>query len=89
MPALRQVDGLKVTSVADYQDQMSTEIENIDKLLDGDPKLLGLAAPFAECLKSEGERVTSAKPLALSIRGMEVWGEQAGRLAVMWVRICW
>ncbi|MFD8556786.1 hypothetical protein ACWDOR_41705 [Streptosporangium canum] len=78
--ALRQVNGLKVTSVADYQDQMSTEIENIDKDLDSDPKLLELAAPFAECLKSEGERVTSAKPLALSARGMEVWGEQADRL---------
>ncbi|GGS69106.1 hypothetical protein ACFFV7_16975 [Nonomuraea spiralis] len=79
--ALRQVDGLKVTSVADYQDQMSTEIENIDKSLDGDPKLLELAAPFAECLKSKGERVPSARPLALSARGMTVWGEQADRLA--------
>jgi hypothetical protein len=78
--ALRQVDGLKVTSVADYQDQMSTEIEKIDKALDGDSKLLELAAPFAECLKSKGERVTSAKPLALSVRGIEVWGEQADRL---------
>ncbi|MER6947495.1 hypothetical protein ABT294_26035 [Nonomuraea sp. NPDC000554] len=78
--ALRQVDGLKVTSVADYQDQMSTEIENIDKVLDGDPKLLELAAPFAECLKSKGERVTSAKPLALSVRGWEVWNEQADQL---------
>ncbi|MET8338669.1 hypothetical protein ABZV14_00755 [Streptosporangium canum] len=78
--ALRQVNGLKVTSVADYQDQMSTEIENIDKDLDSDPKLLELAAPFAECLKSKGERVTSAKPLALSVRGMDVWGEQADRL---------
>ncbi|MEV4246033.1 hypothetical protein AB0J63_21785 [Streptosporangium canum] len=78
--ALRQVDGLKVTSIADYQDQMSTEIENIDKVLDGDPKLLELAAPFTECLKSKGERVTSAKPIALSVRGMEVWGEQADQL---------
>ncbi|MFC5827117.1 hypothetical protein [Nonomuraea insulae] len=78
--ALRQVDGLKVTSVADYQDQMSTEIENIDKDLDADPKLLELAAPFAECLKSEGERVTSAKPLALSVRGIEVWMEQSEQL---------
>ncbi|MER6176797.1 hypothetical protein [Streptosporangium sp. NPDC001681] len=78
--ALQQVDGLKVTSVADYQDQMSTEIENIDKELDGDPKLLELAAPFAECLKSKGERVTSAKPLALSVRGWEVWSEQADQL---------
>lgn len=78
--ALQQVNGLKVTSLADYQDQMSKEIENIDKELDGDPKLLELAAPFVECLKSKGERVTSAKPLALSGRGMEVWGEQADRL---------
>ncbi|WP_157530484.1 hypothetical protein [Microtetraspora niveoalba] len=78
--ALQQVNGLKVTSLADYQDQMSTEIENIDKELDGDPKLLELAASFAECLKSKGERVTSAKPLALSVRGMDVWGEQADRL---------
>ncbi|MEV4175531.1 hypothetical protein [Nonomuraea sp. NPDC049709] len=78
--ALRQVDGLKVTSVADYQDQMSTEIENIDKALDGDPELMELAAPFAECLKAKGERVTSARPLALSVRGMVVWGEQADRL---------
>ncbi|MGW4471838.1 hypothetical protein ACWENQ_19395 [Nonomuraea sp. NPDC004354] len=78
--ALQQVDGLKVTSVADYQDQMSTAIENIDKTLDGDPKLVELAAPFAECLKSKGERVTSAKPLALSARGMQVWGEQADQL---------
>ncbi|MEV0381608.1 hypothetical protein [Nonomuraea sp. NPDC050643] len=78
--ALQQVNGLKVTSVADYQDQMSTEIENIDKALDGDPELVELAAPFAECLKSKGERVTSAKPLALSVRGMVVWGEQSERL---------
>jgi hypothetical protein len=78
--ALQQVDGLKVTSVADYQDQMSTEIENIDKVLDGDRKLLELAVPFAECLKSKGERVTSAKPLALSTRGWQVWQEQADRL---------
>ncbi|SEG88732.1 hypothetical protein SAMN05444920_106295 [Nonomuraea solani] len=78
--ALQQVNGLKVTSVADYQDQMSTEIENIDKTLDGDPRLLELAAPFAECLKSKGERVTSAKPVALSARGMVVWSEQADKL---------
>ncbi|MER5419071.1 hypothetical protein [Streptosporangium roseum] len=79
--ALRQVNGLKVTSVADYQDQMSTEIENIDKELDGDPKLVELAASFAECLTSKGERVTSARPLQLSSRGAAVWGEQAERLA--------
>ncbi|WP_433257413.1 hypothetical protein ACQPYK_20360 [Streptosporangium sp. CA-135522] len=78
--ALRQVDGLKVTSLADYQDQMSKEIENIDKTLDGDPKLLELAAPFAECLKSRGERVTSARPLALGGRGLEVWYEQLEKL---------
>ncbi|MEV0623036.1 hypothetical protein AB0I81_57630 [Nonomuraea sp. NPDC050404] len=78
--ALRQVNGLKVTSVEDYQDQMSTEIENIDKVLDGDPKLLQLAAPFAECLKSKGERVTSTKPLALSVRGIEVWMKQSEQL---------
>ncbi|WP_433352709.1 hypothetical protein ACQP25_05815 [Microtetraspora malaysiensis] len=78
--ALRQVNGLKVNSLADYQDQMSTEIENIDKVLDGDPKVLELAAPFAECLKSKGERVTSAKPLALSVRGAEMWGKQADQL---------
>ena len=52
----------------------------LHKDLDSDPKLLELAAPFAECLKSKGERVTSAKPLALSVRGMDVWGEQADRL---------
>ncbi|MEU1721624.1 hypothetical protein [Nonomuraea sp. NPDC005692] len=78
--ALRQVNGLKVTSLTDYQDQMSTEIENIDKALDGDPKLVELAGPFAECLKSEGERVTSARPLALGARGQTLWGEQADRL---------
>ncbi|WP_283137386.1 hypothetical protein [Rhizohabitans arisaemae] len=78
--ALRQVDGLKVTSLADYQDQMSTEIENIDKVLNGDPGLLELAAPFAECLRSKGERVTSTKPIALSFRGVEIWGGQADRL---------
>ncbi|MET9243140.1 hypothetical protein [Nonomuraea sp. NPDC003709] len=78
--ALRQVNGLKATSVADYQDQMATEIENIDKTLDGDPKLLELTAPFAECLKSKGERVTSEKPVALSSRGVVLWSEQADRL---------
>ncbi|MGW2161801.1 hypothetical protein [Nonomuraea sp. NPDC001699] len=78
--ALRQVNGLKVTSLADYQDQMSTEIENIDKMLDGDQKLVELAGPFAECLKSKGERVASARPLALSARGMMLWAEQADRL---------
>ncbi|MEU4233589.1 hypothetical protein AB0F17_55690 [Nonomuraea sp. NPDC026600] len=78
--ALRQVNGLKVTSVADYQDQMSTEIENIDKTLDGDPELLELAAPFAECLKSKGERVTSEKPVALDARGVTLWSEQSDRL---------
>ncbi|MFI6817262.1 hypothetical protein ACIBG7_33030 [Nonomuraea sp. NPDC050328] len=78
--ALRRVNGLKVTSLADYQDQMSKEIENIDKALDGDPKLLELAAPFAECLKSKGERVASARPLALGGRGVEVWSKQLEKL---------
>lgn len=78
--ALQQVDGLKVTSLDDYQEQMSKEIERIDKELDGDPKLVELAAPFAECLKSKGERVTSVRPLELSSRGTAVWGEQAEQL---------
>ncbi|MGJ6966742.1 hypothetical protein ACSDR0_32995 [Streptosporangium sp. G11] len=79
--ALQRVDGLKVTSVADYQEQMSEEIERVDKELDGDSRLVELAAPFVECLRSKGERVTSATPLALSARGFGVWTEQAERLA--------
>ncbi|MGV9777575.1 hypothetical protein [Streptosporangium sp. NPDC003464] len=78
--ALRQVNGLKVTSLDDYHEQMSKEIERIDKDLDGDPMLVELAAPFAECLRSKGERVTSARPLALGGRGLEVWYEQLEKL---------
>ncbi|MEV7008865.1 hypothetical protein [Streptosporangium sp. NPDC051022] len=78
--ALQQVDGLKVTSLDDYQEQMSKEIERIDKELDGDPKLVELAGSFAECLKSKGEQVTSSRPNRLSGRGMTVWGEEAKRL---------
>ncbi|WP_157251526.1 hypothetical protein [Nonomuraea typhae] len=79
--ALRQVYGLKVTSVDDYYDQMSKAIEGIDKELNGDPKLVELAAPFAECLKAKGERVASGRPGDLSVRGSAVWGEQADKLA--------
>lgn len=68
--ATKQIFGKDVKSFDDYYAKYAKAYESVVlSRLDADPKLIPLAQEYADCLKSQGVRVDSAKPSAV--------GEQA------------
>jgi hypothetical protein len=60
---INKATGRKLTSMEDAAKAQHDMIKQaIAREIDGDPRLVELAGPFADCLKSKGYRVTSQRP---------------------------
>jgi hypothetical protein len=68
--AVKEATGKKVDSITDHYEQANARNEQlITRELDGDPRLVELAASMGNCLKNEGYPIGSTKPSALADRG--------------------
>ncbi|MFC7647707.1 hypothetical protein ACFQX6_49860 [Streptosporangium lutulentum] len=68
--AVKEATGKKVDSITDHYEQANARSEQlITRELDGDPRLVELAASMGNCLKDKGYPIGSTKPSALADRG--------------------
>ncbi|MFF5213221.1 hypothetical protein [Streptosporangium sp. NPDC000396] len=66
--AAQEVVHKKVTSQLDLDNQRFKKLDQVmGRELDGDPRLVELAAPFGDCLKAKGYPVTSLKPTVMAV----------------------
>ncbi|MEU0568706.1 hypothetical protein ABZ297_25465 [Nonomuraea sp. NPDC005983] len=80
LSSAKQVLGLELTSIRQLSDMTAKAIEDIDKEMDADPKLVELAGPFAECLRSKGQVVSSSAPNGVNSNGPGIWMDQLRKL---------
>ncbi|MEV4565113.1 hypothetical protein AB0K12_15200 [Nonomuraea sp. NPDC049419] len=81
--AIKQVTGKVVTSEADRAEQRNKLIDQtLERELNGEPRLVELAAAMGDCLKGKGYRVDSLKPVDLDRRGAREFEAQKRALAM-------
>ncbi|MEU7741747.1 hypothetical protein [Nonomuraea sp. NPDC049158] len=80
---LQRVTGKVVTSDEDRAKQENELIaQRLDRDLNADPKLVGLASAMGDCLKGKGHQVASLRPVDMSQRGGEEFEAQKKRIAL-------
>ncbi|MEV5411523.1 hypothetical protein AB0K60_22130 [Thermopolyspora sp. NPDC052614] len=79
--AVKQVTGKDVTSMFDRNDQVNARIAQLKtRELDGDPRLVELAAAMGSCLKAKGYAIRSVTPSALGERGVTTFNAELNRV---------
>ncbi|MFG3440798.1 hypothetical protein ACGF0J_26385 [Nonomuraea sp. NPDC047897] len=80
--AITKVTGKVVKSEEDRFAQINRLIDQtVQRELDGDPELVGLASTMADCLSGKGHRTTSAKPTAMNLWGWKLFTAQKDEIA--------
>jgi hypothetical protein len=78
---VKQVTGKEVSSVFDQGNRVNARIDQLKtRELDGDPRLVKLAADMAACLKAKGYRIGSTTPSALGDRGAKTFRAEMSRI---------
>ncbi|MGN9843103.1 hypothetical protein ACTMTI_33770 [Nonomuraea sp. H19] len=79
--AAEQVLGLKLKSQMDLYTQHGLAVTRaVKNVVNGDPKLVELAADMATCLKGKGHAVSDTTPDAMSDRGQKMFRDQEDKL---------
>ncbi len=79
--AVKEVTGKDVTSMFDHNDQANARIAQLKtRELDGDPRLVELAAAMGGCLKAKGYPIRSVTPSALGERGVTTFNAELNRV---------
>ncbi|GGK67931.1 hypothetical protein Ppa06_28950 [Planomonospora parontospora subsp. parontospora] len=77
---VRKVLGKTVTTMEDYYSQLNRRLEQADRETNSDPRLIGLAQDFADCLKGKGYPVSSARPTDMREAGARAMEKEANRI---------
>jgi hypothetical protein len=80
---LKQVTGKVATSDADWAKQENELIaQRLDRELNADPKLVGLASAMGDCLKGKGHQMASLRLVDMSRRGGQEFEAQKKQIAL-------
>ncbi|RVX45599.1 hypothetical protein EDD27_8411 [Nonomuraea polychroma] len=81
--AIKQINGRVVKSDEDWAEQENQMLkQTLDRELNGDPRLVELAAAMGDCLKGKGYRVDSVRPVDMSNRGWNEFEDKKKRIAM-------
>ncbi|SDH21924.1 hypothetical protein SAMN05421505_112220 [Sinosporangium album] len=79
--AAKSVLGMKVSSFDEITKTQMDAINNgMERGLNGDTDLIGMAQKFGDCMKSKGYAVTSLKPMDVANRGHNFFSGERGKL---------
>lgn len=78
--AIKQVLNKDVSSMHDFFEQMNSTMERTrTRELNGDPKLVSLAATFGQCMKGKGYKIDALNPMAMGQRGRKLFESQLNK----------
>ncbi|GAA3126113.1 hypothetical protein GCM10010466_16260 [Planomonospora alba] len=77
---VKKILGKTVTTMEDYYEQLGRRSEQLDRELDGDPRLVELARSFGDCLKGKGYEVASLRPTDMREAGAKTFQKEADRI---------